>query len=325
MVDIDNAVLVVGEFDGFHLGHRDLIAAADAVARRHRAPLDAVVLDDRARCGLLTDPATRCRELLAAGARTARVIEIDDEISTIDGIDDEISALDATGDGVDGTGTGSDGSARGAASIVDRLVDHARPVAVVMSCPPSTPSNPSVPSTPGDATRPQLRGALERRGVPVIEVDRAHTGDDQPITSALISSLLQAGRVDEATVLLGRPFRVEGEVVRGNQLGRTIGFPTANLTPDERMAIPANGVYAAGVTVGPWTFRAAVNIGTRPTVDDRGITVIEAHLLDHSDDLYGRWIRVEFLRRLRDERRFESLDALTEQLARDVAAVRAIP
>lgn len=161
--------------------------------------------------------------------------------------------------------------------------------------------------------------------MPVIEVDRARTADDRPITSALISSLLQTGRVDEAIDLLGRPFRVEGEVVRGNQLGRTIGFPTANLTPDERMAIPANGVYAAGVTVGPWTFRAAVNIGTRPTVDDRGITVIEAHLLDHSDDLYGRRIRVEFLRRLRDERRFESLDALTEQLARDVAAVRAIP
>lgn len=307
MVDIDRSVLVVGEFDGFHLGHRDLIAAAVAVARRHRTPLDAVVLDDRARRGLLTDPATRCRELLAAGARTARVIEIDDD--TVHAVGDEISTVDRTD-------TASGDSARGAASIVDRLLGHGRPATVVMSCPPAT---------PGGATRPQLRGALERRGVPVIEVDRARTADDRPITSALISSLLQTGRVDEAIDLLGRPFRVEGEVVRGNQLGRTIGFPTANLTPDERMAIPANGVYAAGVTVGPWTFRAAVNIGTRPTVDDRGITVIEAHLLDHSDDLYGRRIRVEFLRRLRDERRFESLDALTEQLARDVAAVRAIP
>ena len=275
-------VVVVGEFDGFHLGHRDLVDAARVLATRLRSPVAAVVLDAQARAKVLSEPDVRCRSLIGAGVATAHVLEV-------------------PADGVD------------AGALVDRVIRHTSPAMVVMSCPPEERTEVQYPS---------LFSWFEIRGILVIEVPRRVDVTGETVTAARVRAAVGSGWVDDAARLLGAPFGVEGTVVHGQQLGRTIGFPTANLDPPGRIVIPANGVYAARVSVGDDSWPAAVNIGTRPTVDDRGRIVVEAHLLGFDADLYGRRIRIDFLQRLRDERRFESLDELTSQLARDVGHVR---
>jgi len=145
-----------------------------------------------------------------------------------------------------------------------------------------------------------------------------------PISSTTIRTLVQDGDVASAAQLLGRPFAVVGEVVRGDERGRTIGFPTANVVPDATFVVPKRGVYAARV----WLDRrqavrheAVVNIGIRPTFGgDR--QVVEAHLLDFDGDLYGRRIGIEMVERIRDERTFAGIEALVGQIAADVDAAR---
>jgi riboflavin kinase/FMN adenylyltransferase len=117
---------------------------------------------------------------------------------------------------------------------------------------------------------------------------------------------------------LGAPFQLRGEVVRGDKRGRRLGFPTANIVPDEALVCPGHGVYAAradGVC-------AAVNVGVRPTFGTGRAVLVEAYLLDTDADLYGRLLRVEFLERLRGERRFASAEALVEQMHDDVQRTR---
>jgi len=148
--------------------------------------------------------------------------------------------------------------------------------------------------------------------------------DGLAISSSGVRRALAAGDLSLAARLLGRPFDLDGLVVRGFQRGRTIGFPTANLaTPTE--ALPADGVYAVRVrlldTPGDSTHPGVMNLGSRPTL--RAGRSLEVHLLDWSGDLYGRTLRVEFVTRLREERRFEHLDALKAQIALDAEAARA--
>lgn len=146
----------------------------------------------------------------------------------------------------------------------------------------------------------------------------------EKVSSSIIRGLIADGDVAKAAECLGRPYRIMGSVEQGKQLGRTIGFPTANLHPgDDRQLVPGLGVYACRAILNDGrVYEAMVNIGCRPTVDDSGRVTIEAHLLDFSGDLYGRVLTLEFLRRIRDERRFTSTDELREQLAEDAKAVR---
>ncbi len=137
-----------------------------------------------------------------------------------------------------------------------------------------------------------------------------------------IRELLQEGRVAEIPTLLGRPFTLKGEVIKGDQRGRTIGFPTANVAVGERHLLPADGVYACHVRVQDNSEHDAVtNVGVRPTFGVLGRTV-EAHLLDWSGDLYGQIARVSFLERIRGERKFGGIDELRAQIARDVERAR---
>jgi riboflavin kinase/FMN adenylyltransferase len=143
------------------------------------------------------------------------------------------------------------------------------------------------------------------------------------VSSSRIRGALAAGDVAAAMAQLGRPHRVVGRVTRGDGRGRSLGFPTANCGERENL-VPAPGVYACWAEVGGQSHAAALNIGHLPTVgDDRPLTV-EAHLLDFTGDCYGQRLALDVVARLRDERRFPSLDALKEQLARDVAQVRTI-
>lgn len=144
------------------------------------------------------------------------------------------------------------------------------------------------------------------------------------VSSTHIRSLLEGGDAEEAARFLGRPFSISGPVRHGKGLGSSrLGAPTVNLIPPAGQLVPAYGVYAARVSVGGRVYGAVTNVGVRPTVDTDGGVTVESHLLDQSVELYGKGCRVEFLRRLRAEKKFESMDALRLQIARDADSARA--
>lgn len=278
-------VVVLGEFDGFHLGHRQLIDAARRVAEEHSAPLVAVVMHDLGqteRLGTLTEA---CRAILSAGASAVHIVDVD---------------------------------TRHAESEAERLVRDVSmrmdPVAVVMAC---------LPGGERDARFPSLRKSLAAAGILQLDVQRWAEIDGLPITGRHVREALEGGDVLRAANCLGRPYALTGQVVHGSGLGRTIGFPTANVWPPEGRVIPAKGVYAASVTTAAGRTRgAAVNIGERPTVEVDGRLLIEAHLLDFDEDIYDTRITIEFLRWLRGEQRFGSVDELITQLELDVVRAR---
>jgi riboflavin kinase/FMN adenylyltransferase len=141
------------------------------------------------------------------------------------------------------------------------------------------------------------------------------------VSSSKIRELLAEGRVNVARRMLGRPYGVEGVVIRGDRRGHTIGFPTANLKPQNRV-IPKFGVYATATLIdGNWR-RSVTNIGVRPTFGAESEPSIETHLLDFDRDLYGDALRVRFLHRIRDERKFNGIDELVAQIARDTERAR---
>jgi riboflavin kinase / FMN adenylyltransferase len=160
----------------------------------------------------------------------------------------------------------------------------------------------------GDPEMLAARPEFETRIVPLVEVD------GETVSSTRIRALIAAGDMEGARHCLGAPFMVEGEVVQGDQRGRELGFPTANIVPDDRLAIPGHGVYAAFANGVP----AAVNVGVRPTFDTGRGVLIETYLIDHEEDLYGTMLRVAFVERLRGEKRFAGVEELIAQMRIDV-------
>jgi riboflavin kinase / FMN adenylyltransferase len=152
---------------------------------------------------------------------------------------------------------------------------------------------------------------------PLLEVD------GEVVSSSHIRGLVLAGELADANRMLGSTFELCGEVAHGDERGRELGFPTANLVPDEALVCPGHGVYAClaggeGIEDRP----AAVSIGVRPTFTTGRGELIEAYLLDFDGDLYGSELRLSFIERLRGERRFDSADSLVEQMHRDVQRTR---
>jgi riboflavin kinase/FMN adenylyltransferase len=160
----------------------------------------------------------------------------------------------------------------------------------------------------GDPALLQAREEFSTRVVPLVEID------GETVSSTRIRALVAAGEVEEARRCLGAPFMLEGQVVEGDRRGRELGFPTANLVPDDRLVSPGHGVYAAFAN----GHCAAVNIGVRPTFETGRGVLIEAYLIDHEEDLYGQNLRIAFVSRLRGERRFPSVEELIAQMHRDV-------
>jgi riboflavin kinase/FMN adenylyltransferase len=146
---------------------------------------------------------------------------------------------------------------------------------------------------------------------------------DFVVSSTRIRRLVSEGRVDEAGALLGHQYFIDGTVVQGDKRGRTIGFPTANLCTDNEL-LPPHGVYATTARIGEIVYPSVTNIGTRPTVDQSGRTTVETHIFNTDKDLYGSTLRVGFVQRLRDERAFESLDALRAQIDVDCGRARVL-
>jgi riboflavin kinase / FMN adenylyltransferase len=160
----------------------------------------------------------------------------------------------------------------------------------------------------GDPEMLAAHPEFETRVVPLVEVD------SETVSSTRIRALVAAGDMEGARHCLGAPFMVEGEVVSGDQRGRELGFPTANIVPDDRLAIPGHGVYAAFANGVP----AAVNVGVRPTFETGRGVLIETYLIDYEKDLYGTNLRVAFVKRLRGEKRFAGVEELITQMRLDV-------
>jgi riboflavin kinase / FMN adenylyltransferase len=166
----------------------------------------------------------------------------------------------------------------------------------------------------GDPAMLSARSEFQTRVVPLVEVD------GETVSSTRIRALVAAGDMEGARHCLGTPFMVEGTVVEGDQRGRELGFPTANIVPDDRLAIPGYGVYAAFADGVP----AAVNVGVRPTFDTGRGVLIETYLIDRDEDLYGKTLRVAFVERLRGEKRFASVEELIAQMRIDVEEARRV-
>lgn len=160
-------------------------------------------------------------------------------------------------------------------------------------------------------------------GMEVVEA-KPLKGDLEGTSSSRIRKYLQAGNVEQANTLLGYTYSLSGKVVNGFHVGRTIGFPTANLQPDsEEKLIPRNGVYAVSVTLEDGTdAQGMLNIGFRPTLDNGTQRSIEVHLFDFHDNLYAQQLRISFRHFIRQEQKFDSLDALQAQLRHDEQACR---
>lgn len=291
-----SSVAVIGEFDGLHMGHQALVAEARRSAAPSARSVVAVVLDRGDGSPALTTLARRCELLLGAGA----------DITVVVGAGrDERDGGDATDGGP------------GDLSAVARAVREVLGADVAfVACPPEP---------AGPLRWPALRPALAQAGIEVVELPRHRDRHGRAVTAALIAAELTAGRIESVTEVLGRPHRLSGVVELGDQRGRTIGFPTANIPLDHHQVWPGLGVYAARVRAGAKEYSAAVNIGVRPTIyGPDGAPVLEAHLLDFDADLYGEVLDIDLIERLRAERQFDSLDGLVTQLRSDVVRARSL-
>jgi riboflavin kinase/FMN adenylyltransferase len=167
----------------------------------------------------------------------------------------------------------------------------------------------------GDAA--QLKAIAAQFGTIVEIVDlKLHEGEERRISSSLIRQALSEGNILDANRMLGRPYNLSGRVVKGRQLGRTIGFPTANLDIDPLKFLPRYGVYAVNVEIDDRSVNGVMNLGCRPTVDGKNTTV-EVYLFDWQEDIYGRELQVNLKQFIRSEQKFASLDALKTQIAID--------
>jgi riboflavin kinase/FMN adenylyltransferase len=271
--------VAVGEFDGVHLGHREVIRGSDTVLTFEPHPLR--VIRPEAAPKLLTSLDVKTELIAELGVEEVVVIPFDRGF-----------AEQTPAEFIDRV-------------LVERL--HAERVAVGENFRFGHRAS-------GDPALLAADGRFETRVVPLIEVD------GEVVSSSHIRGLVLAGEVEAAAHFLGTPFQLRGEVVSGDQRGRELGFPTANIVPDNALVCPGNGVYAARADgVG-----AAVNVGVRPTFGTGRAVLIEAYLIDRDVDLYGTILRVEFLQRLRGERRFDSVQALVEQMHRDVELTREV-
>lgn len=291
----DQAVIAaLGNFDGVHRGHQALLAAAAAFAARQGAVAGAAVFEPHPRRYfqpdappfLVTSSTRRDALLRAHGADEVLHIGFDASLAT-----------------------------RSPASfVVDVLRDQLGLAGVVAGS-----DFRFGKARAGDAQ--SLARLCAENGLAGLIVDPlAEAGHVEKIGTTLVREAIAAGDMPRAAALLGRRWSVEGVVERGQALGRTIGFPTANLTLGERIE-PRRGVYVVAVAVGPRTYKGVANFGRRPTVG-AAAPLLEAHLFDFDGDLYGAEIDVSFVLFLREERRFDGLGALRDQIARDCEAAR---
>jgi riboflavin kinase/FMN adenylyltransferase len=300
MVGARKIIAAVGNFDGVHLGHQHLLHETASFARAHGAASGVVLFEPHPRRYfrpddppfLITAPAQRDALLRAAGV---------EEIFTL--TFDKMLASSTPEEFVDGVLKGKLGLA-GVVTGADFRFGKGRA---------------------GDGAA--LKSLGEKAGLNVRLVDViADNPQGEKFGSSAVRAALQAGDVKRAAAMLGRPWSVAGKVAEGRKVGRTIGFPTANMTLGD-IVEPRKGVYATRTRAGGRTFGSVSNFGRRPTVEagtSGGPPLLETYLFDFDGDLYGKDIEIFFIDFLRDEKKFDGLDALKAQIAEDSVRARAI-
>ena len=286
--------LAIGVFDGLHLGHQQIIRQTIADARQHDAVAlvltfdrhpNAIVAPERVP-SLIYSPSQKLRAIAALGADATLVIPFDAAFSR----------------------------QTGEAFIHQLAADlgqiHSICVGANFEFGYKRSGNVDLLKTLGT----QLHFAVH--GLASVALD------GQAVSSTRIRESIRQGDLDAASQMLGRPYAISGRIVTGDRLGRTMGFPTANLDATG-LCLPPNGVYAGLTRVQDRRYRVALNLGQRPTLASPApVLRVEAHLLDFQGDLYGQDLEIEVGERLRDEKKFASLTELGEQIARDLQAVR---
>ncbi|HUS82515.1 MAG TPA: riboflavin biosynthesis protein RibF [Dehalococcoidia bacterium] len=290
-LDRDTA-LTVGVFDGVHRGHLHLLNTlmSRAKARGLAAgvitlhPHPALVLDPRAEIAYLTSLEVRVRLLQESGVDFVLSLTFTPEVAHLS-----------------------------AAEFVAALRDQLRMRFLLVG-----------PDFALGRDRQGNAGSLSELGKEMgfeVEPLTPLVEDGVVVSSSAIRSALEAADIDTVNRLLGRPFSLHGPIVRGVERGRIIGFPTANIATGSGLALPPFGVYVTRSWIDGVARESVTNIGRRPTFDD-GERTIEVHIMDFDGDLYGKEVRVDVLKRLRGEVRFDGAEALSEQIRRDVAAAR---
>lgn len=294
---IGPAVVTLGAFDGVHLGHRHIVAATAAAAEQRDAASVALVFDPHP--DEVVRPGTVVERLLPPEVTLERLTEA--------GIDHVLAIR------------------------FDDAVRSLEPEAFLAGLAPALELR-AVTMTPDSAFGRRRAGTLDRvadigavEGFDAVAVEPLAV-DGEPVSSSRIRDLLRTGDVQAATALLGGAPLLRGGVVHGDRRGRELGFPTANLAFEYRPALPALGIYLGRVSVsergvGPG-HPALVSVGVRPTFHDDGRVLVEAYLLDWDGDLYDAVLDLELGVRLREERRFESVEALVAQMQADEAEAR---
>jgi riboflavin kinase/FMN adenylyltransferase len=285
----NRAVGCVGTFDGVHLGHRAVICEAVRRSREQFCPSVLVTFDRHPAAILAPD---RCPPAIAPLQENLRQFErLGVSVAIILQFNAELSRMSAQ------------------RFLTEVLQDAAKASELVVGHDFAMGNN-------REGSIEWLKQHTRVDVVPPFEQDGVR------VSSSEIRRAIAAGEVAHAAVLLGRPFAITGVVIEGEKLGRTIGYPTANIARSFDQAMPRDGVYAGWFECDRGRYQAAVSIGTRPTVGGQRRT-IEAFLLDYSgESLYGESVRLEMLVRLRDEVTFGSLDALATQIGDDVAKTR---
>lgn len=293
------SVITIGAYDGVHLGHRSVIAevmrlasvsgARSAVVTFDRHPASVVRPENAPR--LLTDADQRMELLAGTGVDAAVVLGFDDT-QRHETPEDFVRRV---------------------------IVDGLRASVVVVG----EDFHFGVGRTGNVAMLRELGARYDFEVAPLPLLDRTD-GVAEPVSSTAIRRALAGGDVEEAAAMLGRPFEARGPVTQGDQRGRLLGFPTANVAVPAQISLPADGVYAGWYERPDGTrYPCAINLGRRPTFYDHATTsLLEAHLLDFEGDLYGEAARVQFVAFLRSERKFDGIDALVAQLKLDCEHAR---
>jgi len=291
---IGPAVVTLGAFDGVHLGHRQILSATMAAARDRDAASVALVFSPHP--DEVVRPGTVVERLLPPEVSLERLSQV--------GIDHVLEIR------------------------FDEVLRSLEPEAFLAGLGPALELR-AITMTPGTAFGRRRAGTLERvaeigatEGFDAVAVEPVLVGE-APVSSSRIRELLRAGEIEPAGALLGSAPMFRGRVVHGDQRGRELGFPTANLAFDYQPALPALGIYLGRVTVGERGVGpghpALVSVGVRPTFHDDGRVLVEAYLLDWDGDLYDATVDLELGARLREERRFDDVESLVAQMRADEA------
>lgn len=292
----EGQVIAIGDFDGVHLGHREVISRAIERARLLGVPAAIMTFDPHPRevlgkaqySKILTPIAEKMRLFAELGVDQVYIVHFTPELARVSPED-----------------------------YYKNMLYPLKPRAIVVGFDFTFGHR-------GQGTAETL-AKLAKAGES-IEVIAPHNMDGEKISSTLIREQLHLGRLERVKPLLGRHYRIQGKVVKGEGRGRKIGYPTANLEPLDRYVIPRQGVYAVRVYLDGEVLKGVMNIGIKPTFheDEEQPPTLEVHILDRNEDLYGRTLEIEFAAYLRPEMKFSSVEMLIEQIAKDAQKAKQI-